>query len=375
METVKISILGDVCPTNDYREYWDNGTAFDVIGEKIGGSDLAIVNLECPATKFCKPITKCGPCLRAEPSDVALLKKAGFNLISLANNHIKDFQEQGVLDTINQCKINDVKYVGAGENSEEARKAQFFDVKGKRIGIISFAEKEFNTATETEAGANLFDVYESPEYVVECKKQCDFLIVLYHGGIEHYVYPSSLLQKKCRLLVRCGADVVLCQHSHCIGTFEDYQDGYILYGQGNGVYGYRANDNKWNEGLLIQIELNEKTKITPVLLSATQNGLEIADETSSEKRLKIFNEQSQKLQDKEFLKFEWQKFCEKNGALNRPLFYGKNRIYIKLNRLTKNKLFGFSAKKNREMTTMNLIRCDAWREVMVTLLENDVYGK
>ena len=93
------------------------------------------------------------------------------------------------------------------------------------------------------------------------------------------------------------------------------------------------------------------------------------------KRLKIFNEQSQKLQDKEFLKFEWQKFCEKNGALNRPLFYGKNRIYIKLNRLTKNKLFGFSAKKNREMTTMNLIRCDAWREVMVTLLENDVYGK
>ena len=375
METIKISILGDVCPTSDYRQLWDDGSLFNAISEEIKGSDLAVVNLECPATKYCKPIMKCGPCLCAEPSDVALIKKAGFNLISLANNHIKDFQEKGVIDTINECKVNEIKYVGAGENCKEASRAQFFEAKGKTIGIISYAEKEFNTATETEAGANFFDVYESPEYVAECKKYCDFLIVLYHGGIEHYIYPSSVLQKKCRLLVRCGADVVLCQHSHCIGTYEYYQNGYILYGQGNGVYGYRAKNGKWNEGLLIQIELKDKFEVTPILLKATQNGTEIADGEITKKRLQNFHEQSKKIQDKEFLNQQWYKFCEENGALNRPLFYGKNRIYIKLNRMTKNKLFGFGTKKNREMVTMNLVRCDAWREVIVTLLENDVYGK
>ena len=73
------------------------------------------------------------------------------------------------------------------------------EVKGKRIGVISFAEEEFNLATENAPGANFFDVYESPEYVAECKKNCDFLIVLYHGGIEHYRYPSKILQKKCKI--------------------------------------------------------------------------------------------------------------------------------------------------------------------------------
>ena len=372
METVKISVLGDVCPTSDYRKFWDDGTVFNQIQDVIKQSDLSIVNLECPATDYYKPTKKCGPCLRAKQTDVALIKNAGFNLISLANNHVKDFCCQGVLDTINQCKETGVAFVGAGGNSIEAKKPVFFDIKGKKIGVISFAEKEFNIATDTEAGANFFDVYESPEEVVEIKKQCDYLIVLYHGGIEYYKYPSNLLQKKCRLLVRCGADVVLCQHSHCIGTFENYKGGYILYGQGNGVYGYRENNGAWNEGLIINIELGETNKITPILLNANRDGIKLAQ---NDERLDEFYSDSLKIDDKDFLKESFIKFCENNGARDRPLLYGKSRIYIKINRVLGNKVFKLSVPKKREMITMNLIRCDAWREVITTLLEKDVYDK
>ena len=375
MESIRISILGDVCPTNDYRALWDNGCAFDGIAPIIKKSDLAIVNLECPATDFEKPIKKCGPCLKAKPEDVKLLKNSGFSLISLANNHIKDFQQQGVLDTLQACEENGIQFVGAGENKEEASKPTFFEIKGRKIGVISFAEKEFNFATETEAGANIFDVYSSVEEVLECKKQCDFLIVLYHGGIEHYRYPSETLQKKCRLLVRCGANMVICQHSHCIGTYENYNGGYILYGQGNGVYGVRENNKPWNEGLLLNVEITEKTTVNPILLTATKNGVIIAEKEQAEKRLNEFESQSSLLNDKEFLAKEWKSFCVKNGALNRPLFFGKSRVYIKINRILKNKLFKVCTPKKRELITMNLVRCDAWREVITTLLELDVYEK
>ena len=375
MNTVKISILGDVCPTNDYRKFWDDKIAFNTVSSLIKNSDLSIVNLECPATNYDKPLKKCGPCLKAKPQDVELLKNAGFNLISLANNHIKDFNEQGVLDTIENLKKNNIAFVGAGENQEDAKKAYFIEIKGKKIGVISYCEKEFNVATKTQAGANFFDVYESPEYVAKCKEQCDYLIILYHGGIEYYAYPSEVLQKKCRLLIRMGADVVLCQHSHCIGTYEYYNDGYILYGQGNGVYGYRKNSPSWNEGLLVNIEIGNTVTISPVLLTAKEEGIVLADNEFSEKRLTQFDEQSKKLDDKEFLQKEWISFCKKIGALNRPLLYGKSRIFIKLNRITKNRLFKAFMPKKREMATMNLIRCDAWREVITTLLESDLYDK
>lgn len=375
MASIKISILGDVCPTEDYRDLWDNGKAFDSIASMISASDLAIANLECPATKYAKPMMKCGPCLRAEPLDVVLLKQKGFSLLSLANNHIKDYQEQGVLDTLQLCKENGIAYVGAGENCEEAKKARFFEMKGRRIGVLSFAEKEFNIATETEAGANLFDVYESPEYIADCKKKCDYLIVLYHGGIEHYRYPSEELQKKCRLMIRFGADIVICQHSHCIGACEYYENGYILYGQGNGVYGYRDGNQAWNEGLLLTIELSDKPIIKETLLLATKESVVCASGEIAEKRMQQFYEESKKLHNKQFLKEEWIQFCRKNGAINRPLFYGKSRIAIATNRITKNKLFRAMMPKSREMVTMNLIRCDAWREVITTLLEFDIYGE
>lgn len=375
MDSIKISILGDVCPTDDYRSFWDDGSAFDGVAEMIAESDLSISNLECPATEYMSPMVKCGPCLKAKPQDVALLKQKGFSLISLANNHIKDYQEQGVLDTLEHCKKNDIEYVGAGRNCEEAKQARFFDIKGRRIGVLSFAEKEFNVATEAEAGANFFDAYESPELISEYKKQCDYLVVLYHGGIEHYRYPSEMLQKKCRLMVRCGANAVICQHSHCIGTYEYYKDGYILYGQGNGVYGYRSGNKAWNEGLLLTIELGEDTVIKEKLLSATENTVIGASGEYEKDRMKQFHEESEKLNDEQFLREEWVRFCRKNRALNLPLLFGKNRVVIKINRITKNRLFRVLVPRSREMITMNLVRCDAWREVLTTLLELDVYGE
>ena len=148
-----------------------------------------------------------------------------------------------------------------------------------------------------------------------------------------------------------------------------------MYGQGNGVYGYRSGNKAWNEGLLLTIELAEDTVIKEKLLSATENTVIGASGEYEKDRMKQFHEESEKLNDEQFLREEWVRFCRKNRALNLPLLFGKNRVVIKINRITKNRLFRVLVPKSREMITMNLVRCDAWREVLTTLLELDVYGE
>jgi len=104
---------------------------------------------------------------------------------------------------------------------------------GKKIGIYACAETEFSIAEDNRAGANPFDPLESLDHIADLKSKCDFVIVLYHGGKELYRFPSPYLRKVCRKIVEKGADLVICQHSHCIGAFENYHDSVIVYGQGN----------------------------------------------------------------------------------------------------------------------------------------------
>lgn len=95
------------------------------------------------------------------------------------------------------------------------------------------------------------------------KKQCDIAIVLYHGGKEHYRYPSPNLQRICRKIVDKGADLVICQHSHCIGCEEKWNSGVIVYGQGNFLFD-NSNSEFWKTGLLVVLDFDKTMKQTSV---------------------------------------------------------------------------------------------------------------
>lgn len=371
-----ILIFGDICPDNNYRTLFDSINSIGFSSEllkKVTESDLVVANLECPATNNTVPITKCGPNLRAKPEDIDLLRNCGFDVLSLANNHVLDYGCQGLIDTISMCQFTGIKTVGAGTNKVEASKPIICSVGEKEVGIISFAESEFNLAGDTTAGANGLDPYYSFEIIKELNEKCDYVIVLYHGGIEYYKYPSPLLQKKCRKIVESGANLVLCQHSHCIGTFENYSNGTIVYGQGNSFFGYRDNDNSWNEGLVIEIELSDSPKIEWHLMKATKYGIELANADFQERRIQQFVDDSANLSDPNWIKNEWINYANKQAALYMPLLYGWNRVFTKLNRLTNNKLFRHRYSRKARMTTMNLIRCEAHHEVIKAILEDEIF--
>ncbi len=377
-QEIKITILGDICPTKDYEELFDNNpnALFSDISAILQNSDYSICNFECPATECDKPIIKTGPNLKAKPNVVGLLKNVGFDAISLANNHILDYGEQGVKDTLKLANDCDLAYFGGGLNADEASKPLVVEIKGKKVAFVSFAEHEFNLATENSAGANWFDPYKSLNFIANLKKDCDYVIVLYHGGIEHYKFPSPLLQKKCRAMVDSGADAVFCQHSHCIGTKEEYESKPIVYGQGNSIFGYRKNSNAWNEGLIFTLILSDgNIKLEHNLLSALENGVKFAPKEEYTARINEFFEDSKPLMDPQIIKDEWDNFCKRSEALVLPNVYGKSRVFNKLNRMFGNKLVSLFVKKKKMRVTLAYIRCEAHHEVVKTILENNLNDK
>ena len=375
-KNTEIIICGDLCPTLDTIEYFESEDSQGLFNDLIpvfNKAAFVLGNLEFVLTDSPKAILKTGPILHGKTNYIKTLKKGGIQAVSLANNHIKDCGEEGVLSTINSCNENNIDFFGAGKNITEAKKPYVKVVNGYKIGFISYAEQEFNTATNKGYGASYLDLYEDYDKINTFKKEVDYLVVLYHGGIEHYEYPSPLLQKKCRKFIEKGADLVTCQHSHCIGTIENYNEGTILYGQGNTLFGYREGNDSWNQGLLIKLIFNhsfKKPALELIPIHATKKGVRCMQKTKGSELLERMYERSINIIDAAYIERKWIAFCSIKKALYLPYLFGFGRYFIPLNRILKNKLVTLFYSNRAIRTSHNIIRCEAHNEVVNTILNN-----
>ncbi len=202
---IKIFIAGDFCPINRIDSLLKNGEANDIFIDfqtLINEADISIVNLECPITESNIPIAKTGPALKADKSAIRLLKDSGFNLLTLANNHIMDFGNQGLLETLTKLENENIHYVGAGKNYAEASSPYIFEKEGYKIGILNFAENEWSTTFGNSSGSNPIDPVLNFAHIQSVKKQVNKLIVITHGGHEMYNLPSPRMKKLFRFYVK-----------------------------------------------------------------------------------------------------------------------------------------------------------------------------
>ena len=141
-----IFIAGDVVPmrrTVSLFQERQTETLFGAIRERICSSDLRIVNLEAPvADTGTLRIRKSGPSLCCASTTLETLQMAGFNTVTLANNHFRDYGDQGVQRTINQCKQLNINLIGGGNTVSEARRPLQITIKQKSITIINACETE-----------------------------------------------------------------------------------------------------------------------------------------------------------------------------------------------------------------------------------------
>lgn len=308
---MKTLFLGDVCPCKYGVELFKTGDLDKIFGDArylSSGKDFVCVNLECAITDTADKIRKFGPNLAAPIETADVLRKFGVNLCGLSNNHSFDLGIKGIEDTIAALGAAGIDYTGWGNNYEDSRKNYFYEKNGERICVIAVCEHEYSYAIENRMGARPYDEYDTVEDIREAKKSADRVIVLYHGGKEFSAYPSPRLHKLCRALVRAGADLVLCQHSHCIGCYEKYMDGHILYGQGNFHFLDPDPHESWYSELAVHYD-TKTNDISFTPLRTTDDYISLAKGVDAEKIMSDFEKRNSELRSGEWKRC-WHDFCE-----------------------------------------------------------------
>ena len=363
-----VVIGADITPTQSNTELFRSGDAVALVGDELlqvlRNAEYRIFNLETPLTDQAMPITKCGPNLIAPTETTEGFKALGIDLLTLANNHIMDQGEQGLVTTL--------KALEEAGCAAQASLPFIFDFSGRKIGVYVCAEHEFSIADEQNAGANPFDPLWSLDHVEELKNNTDYVIVLYHGGKEHYRYPSPGLQKICRRLVDKGADLVVCQHSHCIGCEEKYRSGTIVYGQGNFLFDNSQNEC-WQTGLLIK--LDEDFGVSYIPLVKRENVVRLACGEEAEDILRDFASRTDEIRMPGFVQERYAQLADASIHSYLWSMSGKKSLLARgLNRLSCGR-YGISYVSHRydlpcAVRMTNVVDCEAHRELVSTALAN-----
>lgn len=370
---MKLLIAGDLVPTESNADLFSKADLNTLLGEELlkiwKSADERIFNLEVPLINICNPIEKCGPNLASSTDTINGIKALNPSCITLANNHILDQGTDGLRSTELILSKNNISFVGVGDNLKEASKPYVIDSGDIKVGIYACAENEFSIATDISSGANPFDPLESLDHINKLKQNCDYVIVLYHGGKEHYRYPSPYLQKVCRKIVQKGADLVVCQHSHCIGCFEEFENSVIVYGQGNFIFD-DSESEFWKTSLIIDVIFDREMKVNYIPILKKDNLIRLADKEEAQKILNCFNQRSEKILDRDFIGKEYKKFAKENFEYYLKGFSGNGKWISRIDRYVFNGLILKSKYNNDKLLKIrNYIECEAHKELVIEAIK------
>lgn len=378
-ETLQILITGDFYGGNriedlllrkDYKQIFND---FLPIIRKV---DIAITNLEAPLLNNGQPIEKTGPAIKVIPETIDAIKYAGFNLLTLANNHIMDYGAEGLQSTLKLCKEKDIATVGAGKNFENAGQTYYKKVNGVHIAIINTAENEWSTTNGNTPGAHPLNPVANYYKIKEAKGQADFVIVIVHGGHEMYYLPSLRMKETYRFFVDAGADAVVGHHTHCYSGYELYNETPIFYSLGNFLFeSSTQKSDYWHTGFAVILSLSKASNVTFELIPYRQSKPDIGvnllkDKQAFEDRIGELNciIQDDVLLEKEFNSFIENKLSKTYNAFLEPVSVKPLRLMQKIGFLPS------LLNKKKKRLYLNLIRCEAHRDVVTKLLHNDSHS-
>lgn len=300
---MKILIAGDFSPTKSTNELFKTMDIKTLFGDSLSlfeGNDINFVNMEGALTESDGGIEKFGPCLKGTPVTAEVMKEIGVNLVGLSNNHIFDYGIKGYRDTVAALDKAGIPYTGFGENYEDSRRNFYFEKNGEKVAFVCVCEHEYTYALEDRMGSRPFDCYDTIADVREAKANADKVIVIYHGGKENCRYPSPRMRKLTHALVDAGADLVACQHSHCIGCSEYYKGVFISYGQGNFhfVSPWRKAFPHWPYEVVIKYDTHTgEIERIPLNINAEVNGIELSKGEIKQSMLDLMKELDQSMID------------------------------------------------------------------------------
>jgi poly-gamma-glutamate synthesis protein (capsule biosynthesis protein) len=261
-EEIRLVFVGDIMLSrsigkkmkmrNDYFFPFASTTEF------IRRADIAFANLENPISS--RGI-KSGSIysFRAEPQTVGGLKYAGFDVISIANNHIWDYGKLAFNDTLAYLSENGIETVGGGKNYEKAHTAIVKTVGKTKIAFLAYTNLiavSLGQASSTPAVARFNDKMLKTD-IASAKESVDAVVVSFHWGDEYETKHNAEQERVGKLSIDAGASLVVGHHPHVVQEVEKYNDGYIAYSLGNFIFDQNFSKDT-SRGMLLSVLIRDK---------------------------------------------------------------------------------------------------------------------
>lgn len=383
MSSVKVIIGGDLLPSTKNIGQFEEGNLDILLGKKLQNylknADIRVFNLEGPITNANTRIKKDAPNLRASPSCLNGIRLINPTVLSLANNHIRDYGEKGILDTLDFLSAEGIATVGCGDlkSAQEPYVISHNDIK---IAIVSVAEHEFSFASESELGANPFDIQKCCATIASVRNKVDYIIVLFHGGKEKYRYPTPIEMKNLHSICLARPDLIIAQHSHCVGCFEKFGNTTIVYGQGN-FHFCREKNEFYDTALLCEIEISKDNTVSSSNITWTpiemvgNDSVKLSNSDSAKDILLGFQLRSNNIKKPEFVKNEYRKYCVflrynfEKQLLGRGIDGLIYRLLSKLSLKVAHKFF-LCIYREDIPGLLNSYRCETHQEIMIQILKD-----
>jgi len=232
MMSANILIVGDIVNTKNKESFIDSD-----LQKLIKSQDYCVCNFEAPVENSGLKYPKAGPSIFQNKETIEILKEAGFDLLLLANNHMYDYGETGLLDTIKLAKTLNLDIVGAGENFKKAYKPLVKEINGLNICFINACEAQFGVLDDINlnqsSGYAWINHSIIDQLILEYKNKVDKIIICAHAGLENYSIPLIQWKKRYRDLCDLGADCIVASHPHVPQGYEIHNNKPIFFSLGN----------------------------------------------------------------------------------------------------------------------------------------------
>ncbi len=242
------------------------------IANELQQADILFGNLEGPISENGERVGSIYS-FQFKPEVANVLTWTGFDVLSLANNHMLDYQAVALQDTMQFLKEQGIMYVGAGTSSEEAFNIKIKQVNGVKIGFLAYQNLgpvawQAGTNKIGMAWINKGSFLNIQKYIQEIREQVDILVVSLHAGAEYQEEPNSFQTGFAKVVIDAGADLVLGHHPHVAQPVERYKHGWIAYSLGNFIFDQGFSEETM-QGLLLKVFINNQTKAIKKVIPTT----------------------------------------------------------------------------------------------------------
>jgi poly-gamma-glutamate synthesis protein (capsule biosynthesis protein) len=215
---------------------------FNGVRKELAAGDINLANLESPIATSGQEYTGKKFRFRAEPQVAKALRGAGFNLVTLANNHSMDFGAEALAETLQHLGANGISWIGAGENLSEARKMALFTIKGKKVAFLAYSLTqpiEFFARQDRPGTAPGYEKLVTAD-ITSARGLADYVIVSFHWGKEAAGTVQHYQRTAAHSAIEAGADVIIGHHPHVLQGVERYKSGIIFYSLGNFTFASKS---------------------------------------------------------------------------------------------------------------------------------------